>query len=590
MTEAKLDLKPWPVYRRLLGYAAPHWKIFVLAIFGMALFAAVDVSFAALTKPLLDQTFLDRDPKYIRWMPVVIIVLFLLRGLASFASTYGMSWVARRVIMQLRGELFSHLLKLPVRFFDRISSGQLIARLTYHVEQVAEAVTSALTAVVKDGLTIIGLVGWMLYLNWKLALFALTVTPFIALIIRYVSRRFRSISSRIQNSVSDVTIAAEEAIGNQRIIKIANGQVQEDVRFARVNQNNRQLVMKIVATQASSAALIQFIAAWAVAAIVFFATQPQVLAEITPGTFASFMLAMLSLMQPVKSLGTVNEKLQRGIAAAADIFALLAETPEPAGGKRVLERAQGHIEFAEVEFRYRSELAAALRGVSVSISPGQTVAFVGKSGSGKSTLLSLLPRFYDVDSGSIRLDGADVREYTLDSLRAQIALVDQQVRLFNASIADNIAYGLSPAPAREQIEQAARQAYAWEFIEKLPQGLDTPVGQNGVMLSGGQRQRLAIARALLKNAPILILDEATSALDTESERYIQSALEKLVAGRTTLVIAHRLSTIQSADCIVVMHEGRVAESGSHAELLARKGFYAALHRMQFEVDESAQSA
>jgi len=533
-------------------------------------------------KPLLDQAFVAQDQAYIRWLPVAIIGLFLLRGLSSFASAYGMAWVSRRVVMDVRAGLYNHLLTLPVSFYDQVSSGQVIARLTYHVEQVADAVTGVLTTVLKEGLTVIALIGWMLWLNWQLTLFAFAVMPFIAVIIRYVSKRFRVISGRIQQSVSDVTDAAEETVSGQRVIKRANAEPVERARFHQVNNSNRQLQMKVVATQAGSAALIQFIAAWAVAAIVFFATRPGMLEAMTPGTFASFMLAMLSLLQPIKSMGKINERMQRGIAAGTSIFAVMNEPAEPVGGDQPLPRARGEIQFDQVTFRYRPELDEALRGVSIDIAPGQTVAFVGRSGSGKSTLLSLLPRFYDPSGGVVRLDGHDIRDYRLADLRAQIALVDQQVRLFNASVADNIAYGLAERPDRAAIETAARAANAGEFIERLPQGLDTVIGSDGQQLSGGQRQRLAIARALLKNAPILILDEATSALDTESERLVQAALARLVEGRTTLVIAHRLSTIQAADCIVVMQDGRVIETGRHEQLLARNGLYAALHQMQFE--------
>ncbi len=575
-------MQPLAVYRRLLRYSVPHWKVFLAASVATALFSLTEVSFIALIKPLVDGTFVDKDPSIIRLMPLAILGLFLARGLTGFASAYGMAWVARQVVKTLRGDLFNHLLILPVRFFERQSSGQLITRITYHVEQVAEAATTALTSILKDGLTVIGLIAWMFYLNVKLALFTLVVGPIIALVIRYVSRRFRTISGRIQQSVGNVTEAAEEAVTAQRVIKIHNGQAVERAHFAAINDQNRYLTLKVTATAAGSNATIQFIAAWAVAAIVYVAGQPEMLAVITPGVFISFMGAMLALMSPIKNLTNVNERLQRGIAAASDIFSLMDQAPEAPGGNRPLIRAQGRIEFQDVRFRYGEGLSEALRGVTLAVEPGQTVAFVGRSGSGKSTLLSLLPRFYDPTGGRIALDGHDLREYPLERLRAQIALVDQQVRLFNATVAENIAYGLDPAPDESRIIEAAKAAYAWEFIEKLPQKLHTQVGQNGVMLSGGQRQRLAIARALLRNAPLLILDEATSALDTESERYIQAALEKLVAGRTTLVIAHRLSTVQRADMIVVLQDGRVAESGRHAELLGKNGLYAALYRMQFE--------
>lgn len=574
------DYRPLTVYKRLLRYSLPHWPVFLAATLGMAAAAGTEVGFMSLMKPLLDGSFVDRDPKVIAWMPWAIVGLFILRGLSSFAATYGMAWVASLVVLKIRSELFAHLLRMPTRYYDRMSSAQLITRITYHSGQVAEAVTSALTSIVKDGLTVVGLIGLLFWLNWELAAFTLIVGPIIAIVMRYVSKRFRKISQRIQENIGQVSQAAEESINGQRVVKIHNAQATESARFEQANKKSRFLALKITATKAGSEALVQFIAAWAVAAIVYVATQPEMLKEITPGTFVAFMGSMLALMNPIRTLANVNEKLQRGITAATELFGMMAEEQEPTGGTRPLERARGEMEFRDLRFRYHEDAAEALRGVSVKVQAGQTVAFVGRSGSGKSTLLSFVPRFYDPDEGVVLLDGHDLREYPIDRVRAQVALVDQQVRLFIGTVAQNIAYG-SPTASREKIIEAARAAHAWEFIEKLPQGLDTPIGQNGVMLSGGQRQRIAIARALLKDAPILILDEATSALDTESERMIQSALERLVEGRTTLVIAHRLSTIQKADRIVVMQDGRVIEEGRHEELLALDGQYAALHRMQF---------
>ena len=576
------DDRPFTVYKRLLRYAFPHWPVFLAAALGMVAVAATEVGYMSLLKPLLDGSFVEKDPKTIRLMPYAIMGLFIVRGVASFAAIYGMSWVARHVVKAMRGQVFDHLLGMPTRFYDRMSVGQLIARLTYHVEQVADATTNVLTSLIKDGLTVIGLIGLMFWLNWKLSIFVVIVGPAIAVVLRYVSRRFRSVQKRIQQNVGVVTSAAEETIAGQRVVKVHNAQSMERARFAVVNERARSLAMKIVATKAGSEAVIQFIAAVAIASIVFYATQPEMLDKITPGTFVAFMGAMLGLLGPIKSLTNVNEKLQRGITAATDLFKLMSEEREPPGGDRELGRARGDLEFRDVRFRYRAELTEALRGVSVKVGAGETVAFVGRSGSGKSTLLALVPRFYDPDEGALLLDGHDLRDYPLERVRAQVALVDQQVRLFDATVADNIAYGLSPIPDEARIIEAARAAHAWEFIEKLPQGLATQIGPNGATLSGGQRQRIAIARALLRDAPILILDEATSALDTESERLIQAALERLVQGRTTLVIAHRLSTIQNADRIVVMQDGRVLEQGRHEELLALGGHYAALHRMQFE--------
>ena len=570
------------VYRRLLRYSAPHWKVFLVAVLGMVLFAAVDTAFIRLIQPLTDGSFVHKDPEIMRIVPFAILGLFVLRGIAHFTSTYGMAWVSERVVLRLRGEVFDHLLRLPVSHYDKSLNADMLVKLTYQTTQVAQSGTTVLTALIKDGLTIVGLIAVMLYMSWQLTIVALCVAPFVAGSVRFVSKRFKVINQRLQASMGGVTHVADEAITGRRVVKVYGGEAYEADRFREVNDFIRRQSLKLVASSSGANGVVQLIAAVAVAAIVYLAISGEMRVA-TPGTFVAFIGAMLAIRAPLNALTGIADKLARGLVAAADLFQFLDVAPEPPGGTLPLERARGEICFDSVRFCYGGDgVKAALDGVTLEVKAGQTVAFVGRSGSGKSTLLSLLPRFYDPTSGGVLLDGRDVRDYRLADLRRQIALVDQNVVLFNASVADNIAYGVRDQVSREQIIEAARAAYAWDFIEKLDNGMDTLLGQNGVNLSGGQRQRIAIARALLRNAPILILDEATSALDTESERYIQQAIERLVQGRTTLVIAHRLSTVQRADLIAVMQDGRIMETGRHADLLAHNGLYAALHQMQFD--------
>ncbi|MGD8484283.1 MAG: lipid A export permease/ATP-binding protein MsbA [Thioalkalispiraceae bacterium] len=569
------------VYRRLLSFAVPHWKIFILAIIGMVVFSATDAAFARLIEPMLDGSFVDKDPDTIKWVPLMIILVFLVRVISGFMSNYGMAWIARNVIHALRSRMFNQLLQLPSRFYDHASSGVLLSKLLYDVEQLAQASSTVITIVIRDTLTIAWLVALMLYHSVSLTLIFLVVTPFMALLVAFISKRFRKLSKRIQHSMGDVSHVAQESIDANREIKIFGGQQYETRQFQTVNDYNRKQQLKLSATNAISVPFVQFIVAVAFAAIVYLATQPEILEVVTVGKFMSFLIAMLLMMQPIRRLTMVNENLQRGIAAAESVFDFLDQEIERDTGTRKLEKVKGHVQFKNASFSYEQNKPDILQDIELDIAPGQSVAFVGRSGAGKTTLVSLLPRFYDLSAGQILIDGNDIHDVQLASLRENIALVSQHVTLFNDTIAHNIAYGVLEDASEQDLRTAARAAHALEFIESLPEGFNTMVGENGVLLSGGQRQRLAIARAILKNAPILILDEATSALDTESERHIQGALNELMKNRTTLVIAHRLSTIESVDRIVVLEQGRIVETGTHNQLLEKQGKYAALYNMQF---------
>jgi len=577
MDQARAEHSVLKVYRRLMSYALPHWRRYALAIVGMAIYAFTQAVFAALVQPLLDKGFVLHDVSSIRMLPLEVVGLFLLRGCADFMAAYNIGWVGRSVIKRLRQETFAQLLQLPSRYYDSISSGMLLSKITYNIEQVAEATTNAVTVLVRDGLTIVGLIFIMFYQSWKLSLFILVVGPVIALLVRYISERFRRYSRRIQDSMGDVTKVADEVISGQRVVKLFGGHGHETRRFERVNEKNRYLNMKLMLVNAGSSPIIQMIAGAGMAAVIYVALRQVV----TVGTFGSFLAATLLILPPLKHVTDVNAPLQRGIAAGQSIFELLDDTTEDQGGNVTVPRAEGDLEFDAVSFAYTETKGEVLQDISFKAAPGETIALVGRSGSGKSTLVGLLPRFYDPSRGQIRLDGRDLREFALANLREQLAMVSQDVMLFNDSIRNNIAYGSLEKHSEADIRAVAEAAYAMPFIQRLPQGLDTLVGDRGVLLSGGERQRIAVARALLKNAPLLILDEATSALDSESERHIQAALETLMANRTTLVIAHRLSTVERADRILVLDRGRIAEIGKHGELLAKNGRYAALHRLQF---------
>lgn len=578
------------VYRRLLAYAMKHWGYLLLGVGGMVLYAITDPAFAALMKPLLDGSFVERDPRIIAWSPVWLMGLVILKGAGGFLSTYYVAFVGRLIVKQVRSEMFDQLLHAPVSYFDHSSSGQLISKLTYNVEQIADAATQGLTALIRDTLTIVGLLLWMFYLNWILTLGFLVTAPFITGFIFYITRAFRKVSKHIQESMGDVSHVVEETIEAQRVVKVFGGESYESRQFERVNENNRRMMMRWVATKAASSPFIQLIVGFALAGIVYLATIESVIEQITVGTFVSFMIAMVMLLAPARNLTNLNSLLQRGIAAGESIFELLDSDRECDQGTKSLDACKGKIEYRNVDFQYEYARSKVLEGVSFVVHQGETVALVGRSGSGKSTLINLLPRFYDPVAGQVLIDDVNIREYGLKSLRSQITYVGQDVVLFNDTIARNVAYGQQEQVSRECIMEALKAAHAAEFIARLPQGLDTMVGENGVLLSGGQRQRLAIARALIKDVPILILDEATSSLDTEAEREIQAALAELLKNRTTLVIAHRLSTVENANRILVVNEGRIAESGNHDELIALDGIYATLYRLQLRDAETDNPA
>ncbi|MCW9012483.1 MAG: lipid A export permease/ATP-binding protein MsbA [Gammaproteobacteria bacterium] len=568
-------------YRRLIGYTFNYWQVFSLAIVGMVLVALSQPGFAALMQPMLDGSFVERDPQTIKWIPLALVGVFLVRAFSGFLSEYCMNWVGRQVIMELRDAMFTRLMQLPNAYYDSNSTGNTISKFTYDVEQVAQAATSAITIIIRDVIMVVSLIAWMFYLSPMLAAVFVIIGPFIALMVGLVSKRFRKVSQRIQQSMGKVTHVVEEAIQAQRVVKIFGGQNYETTQFHQSNERNRQQNLKLVATTAVSTPIIQIVVSFALAGIVYLATMEGAPQSISVGTFMSFMASMLMLFAPVKRLTNVNAILQKGIAAADSIFGLLDTDIETDTGQYETDRVQGKLQFNDVSFKYKATDNEVLKSITLDIQPGQTIAFVGRSGSGKSTLVNLLPRLYDSYQGEILLDGKDIREYSLTNLRDQIAYVGQEIVLFNDTIAHNIAYGRLHDVDEAKIIAAAKSAYAHEFIAAKPDGYETIVGEKGVTLSGGQRQRVAIARALLKNAPVLIMDEATSALDTESERYIQAALVELIKDRTTLVIAHRLSTIENADLIVVMDAGRIVETGTHEQLITRDGAYAALHRMQF---------
>ncbi|MEP7274867.1 MAG: lipid A export permease/ATP-binding protein MsbA [Betaproteobacteria bacterium] len=574
------------LYLRLLKYVRPYWWAFGIAVAGMVVVAAGDLIMAILVIPIVN-TFQQNDPLKAQWLPLAVIGVFLFRGIGSFVSDYGMAYTGHRVVFDLRRALTDKLLKLPTPYYDVTPAGVVQSKLTFDAHQLAQAASSTITTAIRSSMSIVASFGWLMWVNWRLTLMTFVVMPVVAVVIRYFSRRLRRIARDVQTRTGSMTHVLEEMIGGHRIVRIFGGEDYERARAVKAANSLRTSMTKQSSASAASSPLTQILAALAVGVIIWVALAQNQTGKLDLGMFASYLVALLTLLDRLKSLSGINAAIQRGLAAAESIFGLLDREEEPDTGSVALPRARGELKFDRVALRYPGTEREALADVSLTIRPGETVALVGSSGSGKTSLVNLIPRFYEPTAGRLFIDGHDVTTLTLASLRAQIALVSQDVMLFDDTVAANIAYGGMSGTPPDAIARAAAAAHALEFIRALPQGFDTEVGENGVRLSGGQRQRLAIARAILKDAPILILDEATSALDSESERQVQAALETLMQGRTTLVIAHRLSTIEHADRIVVLDQGGIAEQGTHAELLGRGGVYARLHRIQFSTAPAA---
>ena len=576
-----MAFKSTSTYLRLLHYGKPYWIAFGLAILGNLLNSAIDAYYVYLLKPLTDKGFIDKDATFLLFIPFIILGLFIARALAAFVGNYFMGWVSRHVVMAFRQDIFKHLLAVPSRYYDKSTSGQLLSLIVYNTTQVASACTDALSDMAEAGFLAISLLVVMFSISWPLTLLFFVVVPFIAVLVKLTSARQRRLSHEIQGSMADMTQVAEEVVEGYKVVRIFGGETYEINKFKQCTRRNVRQELKLVITKSLSVSGVQFLGACALSAMIIFATGTGRLA-LTAGEFAAMMAAMMALLKPMKQLTKVNAKIQRGLAGAESIFTFLDGETERDTGTQQIARARGKLTFADVSFSYDAEVPV-LQNISFTVAPGEVVALVGHSGSGKSSLVSLLPRFYEIQQGAIYLDDININHIKLRDLRNQFAYVSQQITLFNDTIANNMAYGLfDRAVSEEELVSAASAAHALAFIEALPQGFNTMVGENGVLLSGGQRQRLAIARALLKDAPILILDEATSALDTESERHIQAALASVMRSCTTLVVAHRLSTIEKAHRIIVLGEGKIIEAGDHQALLNKGGAYAKLYQMQFQ--------
>lgn len=576
------DLSTLQTFKRLWPMISPFKIGLIVAGITLVFNALTDAALIQMLKPLLDDGFGKADVSFLRMMAIVVVLLIIVRGATSFVSSYCLAWVSGKVVMTMRRRLFKHLMYMPVSFFDQNSAGKLLSRITYDSEQVANSSSNSLTTIVREGAYILSLLGVMIYTSWQLSVVLFIIGPIIAVLIRVVSKTFRRLSKNMQNSMGELTSTAEQMLRGHKVVLSFGGQIIEEKRFNAVSNDMRRKGMKMTVADAISDPIVQIIASFALSAVLYLATLPEIMSQnLTAGSFTVVFSSMLAMMRPLKSLTNVNANFQRGMAACQTLFAILDMETEKDKGTYHVEKAKGNLRFNNVSFAYEGKDERALNHISFSVPAGKTVALVGRSGSGKSTIANLVTRFYDIQEGEITLDDINIQDYRLTNLRENCAVVSQQVHLFNDTVANNIAYAAQDKYSREDIIKAATAAHAMEFIEKLPQGLDTLIGENGASLSGGQRQRLAIARALLRDSPVLILDEATSALDTESERAIQSALEELQRDRTVLVIAHRLSTIENADEILVIDHGEIKERGNHQQLLALDGAYKQLHTMQF---------